>query len=278
MSNLLVVDMGNQRLKWAILSVVPGLSVDKIFSEIEKRNGALSIVEPGALKQGARPADQLVESVGVPERIVFSCVSARQAGEAFVTLSRESWGIEPQKILAEDSRYGLENQYDLPQQLGADRWLAALAAYHMMQGSDRGDHAIIVIDAGTAVTVDLVVDNQFRGGSILPGVAMLVRALGISTGEIRIDIESLTKRSNNLGELDVVATNSDAAVWAGSLASVTGGIERCLDMMQRTSESPIKVLVTGGDADLVASMISYRCEVIPNLVLAGLALTASESM
>jgi pantothenate kinase type III len=116
--------------------------------------------------------------------------------------------------------------------------------------------------------------HQFKGGSILPGVAMMIKALGNSTGMIDIDTATLSQHVEGLRDLDLVAVNSDAAVRAGALASVAGGVERCLRQMQQVCGGSVDALITGGDAKLVTSMIDYPCEIIPRLVLAGLALIA----
>jgi type III pantothenate kinase len=118
--------------------------------------------------------------------------------------------------------------------------------------------------------------SAFKGGAILPGVAMAISALANSTGEIRIDVKSLTRGFLSVDDLNILATNSDDAVSAGALASVTGGIERCLELIQRVTDTGVKVLITGGDARLIASMMKSSSEVVPNLVLAGLALIAAE--
>lgn len=277
MSRILVVDMGNQRLKWAVLEIESLLSAGKILSDLDRCSGVLDIAHSAQSISTTHRFDMLADKINNPDQVLFSCVGARQAGKEFDTWCRKTWGINPTQVYSEPSRFGLDNQYDDPDQLGSDRWLAAVAAHSLVsEAGNRGDDAVIVIDAGTAVTVDLVMHNAFKGGAILPGVAMAISALANSTGEIRIDVQSLTRGFLNLGDLNILATNSDDAVRAGALASVTGGIERCLELIRPVIESRVKVLITGGDARLIASMMKSSREVVPNLVLAGLALIAAE--
>ena len=66
-----------------------------------------------------------------------------------------------------DSACGLRNGYRDPAQLGVDRWLAMCAAWQQFPGS------LCVVDAGTAVTIDVVAaDGAHSGGLILPGVCL----------------------------------------------------------------------------------------------------------
>ena len=277
MSGVLLVDMGNQRLKWAGLEVDSSQSLENVLSQLDTHGGVLDIAHDIADVDSARQFNALTHSVNKPDQVLFSCVSARQAGRSFEEWCRRTWDLTPKRIYSERSRFGLDNQYDDPGQLGSDRWLAAIAAYTLVAGAGNcGEDAVIVIDAGTAVTVDLVKQNMFMGGAILPGVSMAISALGNSTGEIRINDQSLTRGFSSKRDLNVVATNSDDAVIAGALASVAGGVEKCMELMRPVCGSRVEVLITGGDARLVASMMNSSVEVVPNLVLAGLALIAAE--
>lgn len=277
MSRILVVDMGNKRLKWAVLEIESLQSAAKILSDLDRSSGVLDLAHTVQSISTAYHFDTLADTTNNPDQVLFSCVGARQAGKAFDKWCRKTLGIKPTQVYSEPSRFGLDNQYDDPDQLGSDRWLAAVAAYSLVsEAGNRGDDAVIVIDAGTAVTVDLVMHSAFKGGAILPGVAMAISALANSTGEIRIDVKSLTRGFLSVDDLNILATNSDDAVSAGALASVTGGIERCLELIQRVTDTGAKVLITGGDARLIASMMKSSSEVVPNLVLAGLALIAAE--
>ena len=279
MSRVVIADIGNQRLKWAVLEVVAGQTVGDILSLIENQVDPGSSIDIDSNQASEGQFAQLTGSVIDPDHIFFSCVGNAAACDAFGQICRRAWGIVPQQIYSECERSGLTNCYDDVSQLGADRWLAALAAFHIATKPVSARHnAVIVIDAGTAITVDLVKGSEYKGGAILPGLALLFSALGNSTGEIRIDTSSLIKGSANSNEIDVIATNSSAAVNAGVLASVAGGIERCVAQMQQVCQEPAKVLVTGGDAEVVSRLAKYPCAVVPNLVLAGLALAAVENL
>ena len=281
MSRVVIADIGNQRLKWAVLEVVPGLTVSDILDLIENQIDSSNSIDIDLNQDSRAQFTQLTGNVVEPDHILYSCVGNATTCNAFSQVCLRAWGIVPQKIYSEEKRSGLKNCYDNYSQLGADRWLAALAAFHIVSKPAAARHnAVIVIDAGTAITVDLVAGSEYKGGAILPGLALLFGALGNSTGEIRIDTSSLVKASANLNEIDVIATNSDAAVNAGVMVSVIGGIERCVAQMHKVCQAPARILITGGDAELVSTLVKCQSavapNVVPNLVLAGLALVAVE--
>lgn len=275
MSPTLLIDMGNQRLKWAMLDISPGQSVSELLSGLEKHTGTADITDSADSMFQRSRFEEVVQHAGIPARVFVSCVSAQRAWEELDQLSFDSWQIRPVRVNSDATRIGLTNQYADPTQLGSDRWLAALAGYQLVC-KERNKQAVIIVDAGTAVTVDLVDAHQFKGGSILPGVAMMIKALGNSTG--MIDISTVSQHIEALRYPEVVAVTSDAAVQAGALASVAGGVERCIAQMHQVCDGSVDVLITGGDAKLVTSMIDYTCETVPRLVLAGLALIAMEEL
>ena len=279
MTRVVVADIGNQRLKWAILEVTSCLTVTGILEALENQADSGELIDIDLRLHPEDQFEQIAGHVDDADHVLYSCVSNKAIGDAFGKVCRRMWGIVPHQIYSESERAGLTNRYENFRQLGADRWLAALAAFHIVSDPATGrDSGAIVIDAGTAVTVDLVKDGQYRGGAILPGLAMLFGALGSSTGEIRVDTSSLIRASANANKIEVIATNSDAAVSAGVMASVIGGVERCVAQMQKFCQEPARVLVTGGDAEMISKVASCRCTVVPNLVLAGLALIAVEEL
>ena len=101
----------------------------------------------------------------------------------------------------------MTNAYLAPGDLGADRWVAMIAAHHQVEG------AVCVFDCGTAITVDLVAaSGEHRGGLILPGIDMLVETLQVNTAGIRLPDE---------------ATLTDL-LGRGTREGVTGGTQQLL--------------------------------------------------
>src|SRR6185436_9837669 len=81
-------------------------------------------------------------------------------------------GIEVQWLTSRHEQCGVRNAYGEPSQLGTDRWASLIAAWRFVRG------AALVVNAGTAVTIDMLdATGVFRGGVILPGLALMASAL-----------------------------------------------------------------------------------------------------
>lgn len=151
---------------------------------------------------------------------------------------------------------------DQPDRLGIDRLLSAFAA------SNQSDCPLVVVDAGSAVTIDWVDSNRvFCGGAILPGLGLQSRALVMGTDALpQIQWEASES-------LQLPAKNTTDAIRSG----IVIGVSACVDgMLQRYCESfgmkpeQAKVVVTGGDATTISPHICCPHEVRQNLVCRGL--------
>ena len=103
----------------------------------------------------------------------------------FVTIpgmSADCWRVTPIWLTASAAACGVVNGYATPEQLGADRWAALVAARLRAHTTDLFPAPVVVVNAGTAVTIDtLDADGRFRGGVILPGLRLMLRALADHT-------------------------------------------------------------------------------------------------
>lgn len=154
---------------------------------------------------------------------------------------------------------GVRCGYREPHQLGVDRWLAAIAAYSITGGG-------LVADLGTAATLDYVHgDGRHLGGFIVPGWSLMQTALLKETAKVRFDATD-ARIDPNPGRDTAAAVQRGAAL----------ALARLLDAeTQRTSElcgGPLPLVLTGGDAPLVASLLTCEHRMVPSLVLDGLAL------
>lgn len=279
----LLVDLGNQRLKWrlqrAASDEVPGQRPLPSAAE-----GAVSIDSgegPGTAhvdRDFVRELDGVMAGISAPGRALVSAVSHSGARDEFERWCLRRWRIAAEFVVSGTQFDGLVNGYDDPSQLGCDRWLAAIAAHRMICTEEGGD-AVVVVDAGTAVTVDLVVRDRFAGGAILPGIATMMRVLDRGTGCIRLKTSTTVRGGTGdpaVGLPSPLATNSDDAVHAGARHAVCGGVDRCIEGLRSLGETGkrVPVLITGGDARTVSAGIRHSGEVRSNLVLDGLALVA----
>jgi type III pantothenate kinase len=127
----------------------------------------------------------------------------------------------------------------------------------------RGD--VIVVDVGTAITVDLVTRRVFRGGVILPGPALSLAALHTHT-------ERLPALDFDAGRFppDTVDSTGPAMRWGAGLAA-TGGIRAAVAMLERRARRRLPVVITGGGAGRLQSLLPRRYGFRPHLTLVGLA-------
>ena len=134
------------------------------------------------------------------------------------------------------SNHVLINDYEDTQTLGVDRWLTALGTWKKHQ------KPLLVINAGTAITIDLIdLDSQekphFKGGMILPGVAISLAILNDSTSLIDVKI----------GTTKYPSVNTTDAVTTGIFTSIQGAVNLVCKKLPAT----LPILLTGGDAVLI---------------------------
>ncbi|MHB8571587.1 MAG: type III pantothenate kinase [Candidatus Dormibacteria bacterium] len=155
-------------------------------------------------------------------------------------------------------RTGFKLLVENPKEVGADRIVNTLAAFHKYGGP------AIVIDFGTAITYDAVsAEGDFLGGAIAPGIGT--------------SLEGLFSHAAKLYQVDLVAprtaigrnttTNLQSGIVFGFVAQVEGMVARI-----RAELGPAQVIATGGQAQLVAGQTGLIDVVDPSLTLDGLRL------
>ncbi len=160
-----------------------------------------------------------------------------QAQFNFRNLSRRYFDTEPIFVGEAEVIIGVPIRIRRPEQVGADRLVAAIGAHQLYEG------ALIVIDSGTATTFDIVgPDGGFEGGIISPGINLSVRALHDAAAQLpRIAIQ---RPSQVIGQ-DTVAAMQSGVFW-GYVGLIDGLVER----VKAEYGAPMKVIATGGVAAL----------------------------
>ena len=242
---VLLVDLGNTRLKWASLAdghLGPARAVTHQASGI------------------AAAARSAWQELPRPERILVGSVAGPERDAELRSLCHELWGCEPSFASAQRQAAGVTSGYDSPGQLGVDRWLALLAVH----ADGRG--ATCVVDCGTAVTLDLV-DGTGRhgGGLILPGLQLMQDCLLART---RIPPFRPLPACPQLGR------ETAAAVANGALLAVAGAVRETLGRAHATLGQLPRLVIAGGDARTLAAALDGPIELRPDLVLEGLAVLA----
>lgn len=156
----------------------------------------------------------------------------------------------------------LENRYDRPEEVGADRLVGAFAARRLFPAPQ----SLIVVDYGTAVTFDCVSGQAYLGGLIFPGPATAVAALAANTS--RLPTVNLDIRAQEPAPCRDTATSIRHGLVFGFVCVTEGLVKRLKDQMS----APTKVLATGGFSQAIARLSTVFDAVLPALLLDGLRL------
>lgn len=234
----LLIDSGNTRLKWAIL-----------------QNGILTTGHQLLNQQITR--NKLVEAWATltqPQRLAIACVSSTPLLELVLAVAVELWpSIEIISVKSEAYAFGVYNAYQQPDKLGVDRWLAMVAVrnYYPLPAC--------IVDCGTAITVDLIdADGKHQGGLISPGLTLMRKSLAEGTAGLQF-----TETDHVAGP----ATFTEAAIYSGTLSAAAGLIEYVLSQQSNV----VNLVLTGGDAGVIATLLGRKPLVDTDLVLRGLA-------
>lgn len=160
-------------------------------------------------------------------------------------------------IVGPGIKSGLNLRYENPREVGADRIVNAVAAIEQYGGP------LVVVDFGTATTFDCVdAGGNYLGGAIVPGIGISTEALYQRASKLpRIELEKPKK---------VIGRNTIHAMQAGIIFGYAGQVDGIVERIGREMEGDIKVIATGGLAELIASESKSIQKVDPLLTLEGL--------
>jgi len=162
-------------------------------------------------------------------------------------------------VLDHRTRLPFKNNYETPKTLGRDRIAAVAGAIYLFPTKN-----ILVIDAGTCITYDMVTsDKVYLGGGISPGINMRFDAVHTFTGKLPL----IDPEQNDKVELIGNTTKGSilSGVQNGILSEVDGIIGRYKNQFPK-----LKVVVTGGDYKYFDKYLKNNIFAAPNLVLIGL--------
>jgi type III pantothenate kinase len=155
---------------------------------------------------------------------------------------------------------GLEH----PERVGIDR-LAAAVAVNRLRPPDR---SAIVVDTGSAITVDFVsADGAFRGGAIMPGIDMSARALHEFT-----DLLPLVPLNELAATPPALGISTVTAIRSGLYWGALGGIRELISQLSSGQSPPPAIFLTGGAAAHFVGALGPAARYKPHLVLSGVAL------
>ena len=152
---------------------------------------------------------------------------------------------------------GINIKYDDPKELGADRIVGAIAAYHLYGGP------CLIVDFGTATTFGAVSKNgDFLGGSICPGIKISAEALTLNAARLP-RIELVKPKS-------VIGKSTIEGMQAGIIYGYVGQVDYIIQRFKKELGEPVKVIATGGMSNIVAQESKEIDEINNLLTLIGL--------
>jgi type III pantothenate kinase len=247
---ILEVDIGNTRIKWRLR---------------EDRQVVASYAVASTSLIHVNDLEAVFESLELSlVNQVYVCSVAAVVGRCFAEWC-ERHGLPCVFAQVAKQQAGVTNAYTTITQMGVDRWLAMLAAW------ERVGHACVVVDAGSAITVDLLLANGVHhGGYIAPGLRLMNDALYRNTSQVKIN-------PTQYPVLPIAGTSTEQAVLSGLALMVLGLIRQSFMILDALVDETPVLIVTGGDAPYIEEMLKKHdfdnVLMIPELVLDGLCLS-----
>ncbi|MFT5083702.1 MAG: type III pantothenate kinase [Lentisphaeria bacterium] len=255
----LLIDVGNTRVKWIILN-----------ERGQRRNGAICRrgLDVLACDLSEQFQGNVMDEAAVSQVYVAS-VAGAQVDQLLTVWVRDMFAVDALFAQVKRSCSGVSVGYEKLESFGVDRWLALMAARQQERGP------CVVIDAGSAITVDyLDADGVHGGGLIVPGVSMMARALFSNTMDVKVGALTLPQLWRPEYDTLSCVENGVFAMIKGFLCEVLG----------HSGKAAPSVLLAGGDAASLKKMLDQgasgqiggssklRVRVCRDLVLDGLLL------
>ena len=241
---VLELDSGNTRLKWRLIRE------GKILSRgVVENNEDWSVRLP-----------ELFDQLGAFQLARISVVSGCEKHNLLSDIITGGFGIPVQIARTKACSQGLAIAYSDSSALGVDRWLAMLAAHHQPEKGVK-----IIVDSGTALTVDVVnPEGKHIGGYIVPGIQLMKQSLQLNTAKLLVkdgQAEGLSPGKNTLQCID----HGVVLMATSMIHSVIAGFD------------DVTVYLTGGSVQLLQPYIDAKSKYLPELVMDGLAFAFKES-
>ncbi|MDB5812461.1 MAG: putative transcriptional acitvator, Baf [Betaproteobacteria bacterium] len=232
---VLAIDAGNTRVKWGLHDGARW----RTRAWVETANVT-------RLKTAFARLPQL-------EAVIISNV----AGDALRRKLSKQVPVQPEPVWLTSTRAqaGIRSSYAKPAQLGPDRWASVIGAYRLF------GVAAVVVNAGTALTVDaLTADGVFAGGVIVPGVDLMRTALAENTAGLK----------RRPGKFSFFPDATGDAIMSGAINASCGAIERMAGFLEDAGQVSPLCVISGGGATVLAPHLNLEVKLVDNLVLEGL--------
>jgi type III pantothenate kinase len=250
--SLLLIDIGNTRVKWAILR----------DAKMSRMRALPHAGKWDILPRVVRGAGRKVDGV------LAVCVAGKRFERALAAAVRRQFGLPVDFVRSTRQAGGVRNGYRDPWRLGADRWVGVIAARALA-----GARGALVVNAGTALTLDVVdAHGRHRGGAIAPGPTTMIASLMRGTSGIRRRAQGAAANGASLRGL--FAADTARALRAGASYASAALVDRAVREARASLGGAPRVLLTGGAVRLLRPYIKSPVRLVPDLVLRGLAVLA----
>jgi len=246
---IVLLDAGNSRYKW--------------FKLDENEPIYLGANDYGTQQR----AGVVIETLNAlnPEAIVVASVLDDRFTQQLEDWACSKDGIDLKFVITSAAAHGVKIAYSEARYLGVDRWVAMVGAHKHF------DSACIIVDCGTAVTIDaLSTSGEHWGGVILPGIELMRSSLVADTK--RINLQKVSQ------ELPLFARDTSDGVRSGTLRAVVAAIDRITHDMQIHLNEPVTRILCGGDAEQLIPWLDHEYLHDPLLIARGLAVVATTQL
>jgi len=248
----LLVDIGNTRVKWAMLR----------GSRLGRMHALAHEGDPGALRGMVRLASRDVT------RVMAVSVAGARLERALNAAVRSRFGVRAEFVRSVRHAAGVRNGYRDTWRLGADRWAGIIAAHDIV-----GARHALAVNVGTALTIDAVTaEGRHLGGVITPGPSTMIASLLDGTHGIRR--RAAGKRAGRVVRNGGFARDTASALATGAALGAAALIDRAVREARDTLGATPVLLLTGGATVQLLPHIRSSLRVVPDLVLRGLGVLA----
>ena len=199
--------------------------------------------------------NQFYESISLVKKVIYASVNHSKSLQQILTECQKNQ-IELQEVITSKTFKNIHCGYENSQNLGVDRWLAIIGARTAYK-----DDTLIIVDAGTAITIDVCNKEQHLGGWIVPGLTLMQHSIIEKAPGVFSDQQIKNER---------LGSDTPSALFHGCLYSSIGLIEKANDFAKEKSKSTSKIILTGGDAKLLSEYLTLPNDVNSDLVFMGL--------
>lgn len=229
---ILTIDIGNTSVKYGIFD-----------TEGVLLHGGIATKEKGI-------PQEILKKYSVKEAIY--CATGKING----VIKAQIKGFEHAVELSHETPIPIRSEYATPETLGRDRIAAICGGY-----ATYPNQSLLIIDAGTCITYEILIADVYLGGNIAPGLQMRIQAMHEFTAKLPLVSLSLPE--------PIIGDSTQTALQNGA---IRGGIMEITDFRRRIQRrfGKITTILTGGDAVFLANSLNFKTFVDRNLVLVGL--------